>query len=360
MAGTNEQASTKPSLVFVLRNAPTLIKMRRANKESIEKFVKSLQHMDQCVPPTFEATGGPMEEGMIYLMFNSESGILPVDTVFRLFWVNSPQLHFSFLDSFLISTKFRSGRWEKEFSKPVFKTSKQKFHQEVKVEEYEMVFDGTLSNGYEMKFVDRPNGISGQLRYVPLKDGVVTYFNGKEAVTPSLAQRAYDVFAIKVSGEVEIQGKKLEISDGRGIIEHSLGIFSGFNIHLWHWLNLQFPEGILHLFHHPITLGKEGIIEAGEGAALMEGKWYHFLHGDFTIEEIEYENDENIGIKIPIKWHVASDLFDLVMERKAHLSWGGNIGPKNEYISNYVLDAEGSWKGKELKGSGTMEYLFHV
>jgi|GEM_PF-7016293 len=360
MLNSSEEASPKPRLGFLLRNARLLSKMKKVDKEEIEKFVNSIERFNRCVVPDFEETGGPMEEGMIYLMFNSENGMMPIDSVFRLFWVNSPQLRFSFLDSFFISTKFTSGRWEKKFSKAIFQTSKHNFHQEVHVDEFEMIFDGEISTGYSLYFVDRKNNISGHLKYDPLEDGVITYFNGKMALTPSIAQKAYDIFAIKVTGKIEVQGKEIEIKDGRGIVEHSLGIFSGYNIHCWRWLNLQFPEGTLHLFHHPITMGKEGIIEAGEGAALMEGKWYHFLRDEFKIEEIEYVHDETINTEIPVKWRVVGEPFDFIVKKKAHLSWGGNIGPTNEYIANYVLEADGKWKGKETKGSGTMEYLFHV
>ena len=194
--------------------------------------------------------------------------------------------------------------------------------------------------------------------YGPLKDGVLTYYNGRTALNPTLAQRFYDVFAIKVTGEIEVQGKKLEIKEGRGIIEHGLGIFSGHNIHLWRWLNLQFPEGSVHLFYHPIAL--EGVIEAGEGAAVMDGKWYHFLRDDFRIDEIDFEYDENINTKIPVAWKVTAGPLDLIVRKKTHRSWGGNIGPTNEYISDYVVEAEGKWNGKEITGSGTMESLFHA
>ena len=160
-SGSDETISPRLGLSFFLRNARLLMKMRRTNRKKIERAINSTERMDRCLIPTFEGTGGPMEEGMVYLMFNSEHGKLPVDSVFRLFWVNSPSLHFSFLDSFLISKKLISGRWERKNSVGVFQTSKHKFHQEVKVEEYEMVLDGSLSTGYSMVFVDRINGISG-------------------------------------------------------------------------------------------------------------------------------------------------------------------------------------------------------
>ncbi len=65
-----------------------------------------------------------------------------------------------------------------------------------------------------------------------------------------MAQRFYDIFAIKVTGEIEIQGKKIKIDNGRGIIEHGLGRFSNFHIYDWRWANLQFTEGSVHLFYH--------------------------------------------------------------------------------------------------------------
>lgn len=365
---TEEQVTPKPKISFYLKNASTLMKMRRANKKSIEQIIALTKPLQKALIPAFEGTGGPMEEGMIYLLFNSEDGSGPIDSVFRVFWVNSPILNFSFFDSFLVSSKLRSGRWERKFPRGIFENlSANRFHQETHFEECELNFDGTWSEGYQLTFNDHINELAGNLEYRPLTpEGVLTYYNGQTVMTPSMVQRFYDMFAIKVSGELEAQGKKLHITDGRGIIEHGLGIFSGFNIYLWRWLDLQFPEGSVHLFYHPIILEKEGIIEAGEGATIMDGKWYHFPPGHFKIEEKASIKDDDLSIQVPVEWRITAGedsngepLLDLSMNKLASLSWRGNIGPVDEYITNFVLEAKGTWKGKPISGRGTMENLTH-
>ena len=178
--------------------------------------------------------------------------------------------------------------------------------------------------------------------------------------------RFYDIFAIKVTGEIEINGKKINISDGRGIIEHCLGIFSNLHVYDWRWLNLQFPEGAVHLFYKSLDLEDEGIFELGEGAAVMNGKWYHFQPGGFQIKELAYGEDVDIPTKVPIEWKVTAGkdssgnpLLDLNMVSTSKLSYIGSMGKENEYMTNYVLNANGTWGGKPIKGKGTMENQMH-
>ena len=309
-----------------------------------------------------------MEEGMIYVLFNSEDGSSPPDSVFRAFWVNSPDIRFSFFDSFLVSERLSSGQWAKTYPRGILKNrSPRRSHQEVSLEEYDMVFDGTWQEGYSFTFEDRLNHISGELEFEPLSSkGVLVYYNGREATTPSMVQRFYDMFAIRVTGELKTQGNRIQLNDGRGIIEHGLGIFSTLNIQVWRWLNLQFPEGSIHLFYHSLNLGDEGIVESGEGAAVMNGRWAHFPPGDFRIEETGYENDENLSIRIPVEWRVTAGddssgnpRLDLTVRSTAYFSWSGELGTENEYVTNYVLEARGTWEGKSIVGKGTMENQMH-
>ncbi len=365
-----DEIKPKITLKFILKNLGTLIKMKRANRTRIDKLVKANQQLKAPIMPTTEGTGGATEEGMIYIMFNSNEETTPdiFDTVFRVFWVNAPDLKFSVVDNFLVSENFKSGQWYRFFSKGIFENlSKTHFHQEVHFEECDFEFDGKWPNGYKLIFHDRKLDIKGNLTYEAIDPkGVLVYYNNRLAVTPSMAQQFYDIFAIKVTGTIEIQGKKIQVSNGRGIIEHGLGIFSNLNIYDWRWLNLQFPEGQVHLFYHSLDLDEEGIYEAGEGAAVMNGEWYHFQPGDFQIEEVGYDVDENVPTKVPIEWKVTAGkdstgapLLNLKMTSTTKISWHGAMAKENQAITNYILDAEGTWKGKTVKGKGTMENQMH-
>ncbi|MFW9996896.1 MAG: hypothetical protein ACFFD4_32945 [Candidatus Odinarchaeota archaeon] len=109
---------------FILKNLRTIIKLKRANRQRIEKFIDNTRRLEKPVIPSasFEGTGGPMEEGMIYLMFASkDSASLDIDTVYRVFWVNAPNIYYSVIDAFLVSEKFRPGVWEKAYPHGIFK-----------------------------------------------------------------------------------------------------------------------------------------------------------------------------------------------------------------------------------------------
>ncbi len=188
---------------------------------------------------------------------------------------------------------------------------------------------------------------------------------GKLAVCPTLAQRFYDMFAFKVTGEIDVRGKMIILENGRGIIEHGTGIFSNLSIYDWRWFNLQLTNGAIHIFYHSLDL-KEGIIEGGEGALVIDGEWYHFQRGDFKVEEVKYSEDENIPTKVATEWRVTGGkdeegkpLLDLKVTSTTKISWLGTHGKENQTLTNYVLEAEGTWKKKEIKGKGTMENQQH-
>ncbi|MDY6878259.1 MAG: hypothetical protein SWK90_18905 [Chloroflexota bacterium] len=366
--GARRQVTPKPTLGFFLGNAGALLRMKRANRKNIEQQVTATRLLVEPTIPTFEGTGGPMEEGMIYLLFNSEDGAGPIDTVFRVFWVNAPALRFAFLDAFLVSENLSSGQWSRTYPHGILKhRTKGHYHQEVDLEAYTMTCDGTWHEGYTFQFNDKRNHISGDVKIQALSPkGVLVFFNGREAITPSMVQRFYDMFALKATGELKVQGRQLELTNGRAIIEHGLGIFSSYNIYDWRWLNLQFPEGTVHLFYHSLDLGDEGIFVAGEGAAVIDGEWYHFLHNDFAIEELAYEEDVALPTKVPVAWRVTagkdvsgSPSLDLQVKKTAVASWIGTMGKENEFISNYVLEATGTWRSKRVVGKGTMENQMH-
>ncbi len=365
-----DEIQPKITLKFILKNLGTIIKMKRANRERMDKIVKTNQILKEPIMPTTEGTGGAMEEGMIYIMFNSNEETSPeiFDSVFRVFWVNAPDLKFSVFDGCLLSENFKSGQWGRFFGKGIFENlSKKRFHQEVHFEECDFEFDGIWPDGYKLIFHDRKLDIKGNLAYEAIDPkGVLVYYNDRLAVSPSMAEQFYDIFAIKVTGTIETQGKKIHVSNGRGIIEHGLGIFSNLDIYDWRWLNLQFPEGQVHLFYHSLDLKDEGIYIAGEGAAVMNGEWYHFQPGDFQIKEVGYGADDNVPTKVPIEWKVTAGkdstgepLLDLKMVSTTKLSWHGAMAKENQAITNYILNAEGTWKGKTIKGKGTMENQMH-
>ena len=355
---------------FLLKNSKTISKLKRANRNKIENFIRENKPLKEPIMPSTEGTGGPMEEGMIYVMFNSNEGESPdiFDTVYRFFWLNAPSLPFSFFDTFLVSETYKSSIWVKVSNRGIFKNlSKTRFHQEINIKACDLEFDGIWKEGYKLIFHDKKMDIKGNLTFESLDPkGVLVYYNDRVVITPSMAVRFYDIFAIKVTGEIEINGKKINISDGRGIIEHCLGIFSNLHVYDWRWLNLQFPEGAVHLFYISLDLEDEGIFELGEGAAVMNGKWYHFQPGDFQIKEVAYGEDVDIPTKVPIEWKVTAGkdssgnpLLDLNMVSTAKLSYIGSMGKGNEYITNYVLNANGTWGGKPIKGKGTMENQMH-
>lgn len=360
----------KPKLSFFLKNLGLLWKLKRADRKVGEDFVNSNKKLLEPIYPVSEGNKGPMEEGMIYVMFNSEGKEDPdkIDTVFRFFWVDAPSLRLSVLDSFIVSEKLETRKWDEFYSKGVLlNKTKNRYHQEVSEPELDFLIDGTWEEGYYFEFDDKKLGITAKLNYSPISDkGILVYYNGRMAISPSMAQRFYDSFAFKVTGEFVVEGKTIEIKNGRGIIEHGTGIFSSQHIYDWRWLNLQFPEGAIHLFYHSLDIEEEGIFEAGEGALVLNDEWFHFQPYDFKIEETGFAEDKNLPTKVPTAWKVTGgkdstgkNLLDLKVTSTAKISWYGVLGKENQYITNYVLTAEGTWKGKKIKGKGTLENMMH-
>lgn len=366
---TENEVKPDPKMSFFLKNIGMLIKMKRANRKRILKFVNNIPNLKEPLIPKFEGNTGPMEEGMIYVMFNSEGKTSPsdIDTVYRFFWVDAPDLRLSVIDGFLISEKFEEEQWVTFYPRGMLKNeTKERYHQEVLEEEVEMLIDGTWEEGYIFNFNDKKIGVSAKLKFETIPKSVITYYGGKLAVCPTLAQRFYDMFAFKVTGEIDVRGEKIILENGRGIIEHGTGIFSNLSIYDWRWLNLQFSNGAIHIFYHSLDLEEEGIIEGGEGALVIDEEWYHFQRGDFQLEEVSYSEDENIPSKVATEWRViggkdaeGKPLLDLKVTSTAKISWLGMLGKENQMLTNYVLEAEGTWKKKKIKGKGTMENQQH-
>lgn len=105
----------KPSAKFFLRNIPIILKLKTSKRKKIERFINTTKRLPNPMYPKSEGSKGPMEEGMIYAIFNSEGkgGSETFDTVFKFFWVDAPSLRYSCIDSFLISEKLPSKLWAK-------------------------------------------------------------------------------------------------------------------------------------------------------------------------------------------------------------------------------------------------------
>lgn len=367
---TSEQIQPKPTPWFFVKNLGKLLKLKTSNRRKIEKFVHSNKKLNQPLYPKTEGTRGPMEEGMIYVLFNSDGleDIEKINTAFRFFWVDAPSLRFAAFDSYIVSETFTSKHWGISYPRGfLLNSGKTRYHQEIREDKADFCIDGTWEEGYNFDFHDKQLDMKAKLRYTPLDSkGILFYYNGRETVCPSMTQTFYDSFGFKVTGEFEVEGKRIEITNGRGIIEHGMGIFSSYNVYDWRWLNLQFANGAIHLFYHSLDLEREGILEIGEGALVMDGEWNHFMTGDFKIEEISYIEDTNLPSKVPIEWKITggfkeadNPLLEMKVSATTKHSWIGNMGKENEFITNYVLIAIGTWKGKEIQGKGTMENIMH-
>jgi len=55
------------------------------------------------------------------------------------------------------------------------------------------------------------------------------------------------------------------------------------------------------------------------------------------------------------KGSLGAPLLALKMRATTKISWYGAMAKENQTIINYILDAEGTWKGKTIEGKGTME-----
>ncbi len=176
---TDDEVKPDPKINFFLKNIGILIKMKRANRKRILKFVNNTPNLKEPLIPKYEGNAGSMEEGMIYVMFNSEGKTSPteIDTVYRFFWVDAPDLRFSVIDGFLISEKFKDEHWETLYPRGMLKNkTKERYHQEVFEDEVEMLIDGTWEEGYTFNFNDKKIGVSAKLKFKTSPKSVITYY----------------------------------------------------------------------------------------------------------------------------------------------------------------------------------------
>ncbi|MHA1838870.1 MAG: hypothetical protein ACTSYO_02775 [Candidatus Ranarchaeia archaeon] len=355
-------------LRFFLKHKGLFNRLLLTDQGSIRRQVLSTRRLQSPIQPKFEGAEGPMEEGMIYLLFASDGksdDIQNLDSVYRLFWVLAPDLNYHQIDAFLISSRLGTRHWTRYYLKPIFLQSSRHWHQESHIDFLDLEMDGSWRHGYAMRFNDRINKIRGDLRYNPLSQkATLTYYNGRELVTPQLIQKFYDSFGLRVDGSITIDNRDIEVKNGRGLIEHGIGIFSTISFHEWKWLNLQFSEGSIHFFYHPLEDGKGGVIKAAEGAAVLNNRWYHFLRDEFEIKEQKYMFDDTIESYVPRSWRITAYIpedkmskIDLNVSCLAHYAW--HVGPPiigRNYV-DYMLKAKGTWNRQAICGSGTMEYL---
>ncbi len=397
----SDKLKPKPIPSFYFKNIPLFYGLLKSRIPGVVKWsANSVKRLDNSLYPYFEGTGGPMEEGMIYLMFNSEGkeSVRDIDTVMRTYWIAADQLRFHILDSYLISQKFPNYHMrEPPYQKPIFKNlSKTDFHQEVSLEGRFMEMDGNWKDGYRLNFDFDYISVKGDLKQMPLtpkttlfymeKDGdqetdynlnfdfdyikmngdlkytaltpesTLVYANGGSYIAPHLNVKFYDSFGVKAVGKVNVAGSEVAVNNGRGIIEHGLGILTPYDISAWKWMNLQFENGAMHLFHTPL---EKYNIDLREGAAVINDKWHHYLRNDFSIEEVEEEYDEIWKRETPIKWRVdgRNFLFDITCLKK--IGWLSTRS-RPHLLNNYLLDIEGEFAGEEIKGRGTYEYLLNL
>lgn len=82
--------------------------------------------------------------------------------------------------------------------------------------------------------------------------------------------------------------------------------------------------------------------------------------------EVGHRKDDDVPTKVPIEWKETArkessgaSLLDLKIKTTTKLSWPGSMGKENQVITNYILNAEGMWKGKAIIGKGTIENWMH-
>ena len=355
-------------LNFFLAHSDLFARLLQSKPSTIQDQILATKRLPNALPPTFEGAEGPVEEGMVYLLFNSRgnsSKIQDLDSVYRLFWVVAPEINYHQIDAFLISTHLQTQHWVRYFYTPVIQQSPTHWHQEAHIAPLEMVMHGDWKTQYDLQFHDRIINLQGTLQYTPIDpQATLTYYNGRELSTPSLIQKFYDSFGLHVTGSISHDNHAIEVVNGRGLIEHGIGIFSTLSFRQWKWLNLHFAEGAIHLFSHPLEAGKGKTILAGEGAAVINQQWYHFLTGEFEVIEQTYIPDTTIQSQIPSSWKVTIKSSDpqipkveLSITRLAHYAWRVGLQGIGKYYIDYLLKATGTWNNIPLEGIGTMEYL---
>jgi len=206
--------------------------------------------MKEPLIPTPKHEGGqiPMEEAMWYIFFDSKGGD-DLDTVIRYFWVNAPIINVTFNDIFMVSESLGNKFFLKIYnSSDIIKSMKGRAHTVEKSDEFEYVFTGTYKEGYKLKFKDYATNVEGDIEYYPHEKGVLFYNNGKKGVTTTFNIWYYDIFLCNLKGKVIVDGKEFDVSNGKGIIEHAGGIFDTRKVQTWKGLNVQFPEGAVHMF----------------------------------------------------------------------------------------------------------------
>ncbi|MDH5403745.1 MAG: hypothetical protein OEZ01_08265 [Candidatus Heimdallarchaeota archaeon] len=354
---------------FILKNIKKLIQMRRANGGTGKYFVNSTKRLKAPIIPSFEGSkhNQPMDEGMIYIMFNSEgddSSVMNIDTVWRVFWLFSPDLKFHQIETYLISEKLGFRKWMRFYPDSILNnSSKQRFHQDIEIDIIKMLMDGKWGETYLFHFDDKGAKLSGELTYQPIDPkATLVYYNDRTVLGPTIYQRFFDTFGLKASGKLKLDGKEITLNNGRGIFEHGIGIFALFNIYEWRWMNIQFDNGALHIFHHPLTIGEE-VISAGEGASTINNQWNHYIHGDYEIKELEYETTDKITSKVPVRWNVVTkngdgiEILNLQVTQTMYHPWLNEVAGDSYFIINYILHAKGTFMGEPIQGKGTMEYL---
>ncbi|OLS24782.1 MAG: hypothetical protein HeimC2_20870 [Candidatus Heimdallarchaeota archaeon LC_2] len=338
-----------------------MLRMLKADANSFRAEVNAINLMPTAMQPAFEGTDDMMEEGMVYIMFNSVPG-RPIDSVWRIFFVNIPAMGWCEIDVFLISERLPSYHWSESFFDHFRNLSPNKFHQEFSNNKISFVIDGTWQQGYKFEFVDIQNGCFANITFEKLsRNHVLVYANGKFLTTHRVSLKAYDMFGVKAKGSFKYRNQvfNLQAANDRGLIEHGLGIYLGVPTVISTWFNLHFGDNSIKVFVYELKL-PGGNVEFGEAALMINGVWKHFLFKHINLKILAWAPDPNIIVDIPVRWRLSmgynrnrDDVIKISIKRTAHLAWD----TFDHYVIDYVLGAKIRYERNRFKAKGTMEVV---
>lgn len=347
--------------MMAFRHPRMTFSMVTSSERSIKNFVNHAEKLTKPVLPS-ESSGKPMTEGMIYILFSTDESETPINSVYRLFWVDAPILKIVKLDSFLISEDPAIGprQFENVLERSdVFKQGSRRPYSKIIEEDgfLNLKMEGSIEEGYSLVLKDELAHLEAELAYSVIPNGVLNYYGGKPAISKMTHQKFYDIFGMKVQGNVTVDGKTYKVNQGRGIIEQSTGIFSTGNLSYWNWMNFQYGDGAIHIFQLVLDLGEEEL-DATQGAISHKGEWEHFVAKEIKITIQETETKEDAPCEIPLKWKVETPTLKLKVKSEMHYYWTTFLPGEKQYIADYVLSFEGTYNNEPINGKGTAEFLF--
>ena len=167
------------------------------------------------------------------------------------------------------------------------------------------------------------------------------------------------------SGTLTHQGTTYEIDDWWGQRDHSWGIRDHARCPLWIWLAIQFPEGMLGVWHWELPNGARIYTDGCFCPADMSDPvpaidFHHDLHWiDADGKEVSYERDgENVT---GVAGHVDITLEGgRVISIDAEGRWAQRYGPVGGGLNEMVVRSADGWEGTaiyELTGAHHHKYF---